>query len=388
MEVTAGQLHGLHQTAVRAGAGNDQSCILHLLTELVVELVAVAVTLPDLSLAVALGHLGAGLDGAGVLAQTHGATLGDVALLVGHQGNDIVGTIGGELAGIGIGIAQHAACELHHHDLHSQADAKVGNMVLAGILCSLDHALDAAVTKAAGHDDAVHVSKHFFAGILIDQVFAFHPLDVYLTVVLKTGVVQALHHGKISVVQLDVLAHQRNGAGLAAGGNAGDHTLPLGQVGGGHVQLELFHHHIIQAVGVEHQRALVQAGHGQVLNDALRLDIAEGADLAADIAAHAAVSTQDDDIGVHAHALQLLDGMLGRLGLVLVGAGDIGHQHNMDVAAVVAALLQAHLTDGLQEGLALNIAGGAADLGNDHIGIGRGCHVVDVILDLVGDVGG
>ena len=138
---------------------------------------------------------------------------------------------------------------------------------------------------------------------------------------------------------------------------------------------------------MEHQRALVQAGHGQVLNDALRLDITEGADLAADIAAHAAVSTQDDDIGVHAHALQLLDGMLGRLGLVLVGAGNIGHQHNMDVAAVVAALLQAHLTDGLQERLALNIAGGAADLGNDHIGIGRGCHVVDVILDLVGDVG-
>ena len=138
---------------------------------------------------------------------------------------------------------------------------------------------------------------------------------------------------------------------------------------------------------MEHQRALVQAGHGQVLNDALRLDVTEGADLAADIAAHAAVSTQDDDIGVHAHALQLLDGMLGRFGLVLVGAGNIGHQHNMDVAAVVAALLQAHLTDGLQEGLALNIAGGATDLGNDHIGIGRGCHVVDVILDLVGDVG-
>ena len=75
--------------------------------------------------------------------------------------------------------------------------------------------------------------------------------------------------------------------------------------------------------------------------------------------------------------------MLGRLGLVLVGAGDVGHQHHMDEAAVVAALLQAHLTDGLQEGLALD----AADLGNDHIGPGGGSHVVDVALDLVGDVG-
>ena len=41
MEGAAGQLHGLHQTAVRAGAGNDQTGVLHLLPEVVVELVAV-----------------------------------------------------------------------------------------------------------------------------------------------------------------------------------------------------------------------------------------------------------------------------------------------------------------------------------------------------------
>ena len=42
----------------------------------------------------------------------------------------------------------------------------------------------------------------------------------------------------------------------------------------------------------------------------------------------------------------------------------------MDEAAVLLALLEAHLTDGLEEGLALDVAGGAADLGNDHIGLG------------------
>ena len=184
-----------------------------------------------------------------------------------------------------------------------------------------------------------------------------------------------------------IFANQGNGAGLAAGGNAGDHTLPLGQVGGGHVQLELFHHHIIQTVGVEHQRALVQAGHGQVLNNALRLDIAEGADLAADVAAHAAVRTQDDNVGVHTHALQLFHRVLCGLGFIFVRAGNVGHQHHMDVAAVVPALLQAYLADGLQERLALDIAGGTADLGNDHIGLGGRSQIVDVALDLVGDVG-
>ena len=387
MEVAAGQLHSLHQMTVRACAGNDQPGVLHLLPEVVVELIAVAVALPDLALAVALGHLGAGRHRAGVLAQTHGAALGDVALLVRHQGDDVVGTVRGELAGIGVLVAQHIAGKFNDHDLHTKADAKAGHMVLAGVLGGLDHALDAAVAKAAGHDDAVHVRKSFLAGSLIGQILAFHPADLHLTVVLKPGVVQAFHHREVCIVQLDVLAHQCNGAGLAAGGNAGDYLLPLGQVGGGNIQMQLLHHHIVQTVGVQHQRALVETGHGQVLDDALRFDVAEGADLAADIAAHAAVCAQDDDIGAYAHALQLLDRVLGGLGFVFVRAGDVGHQHHMDEAAVLPSLLQTHLTDGLKEGLALNIAGGAADLGNDHVRLGGGGQIVDVALDLVGDVG-
>ena len=59
----------------------------------------------------------------------------------------------------------------------------------------------------------------------------------------------------------------------------------------------------------------------------------------------------------------------------------------MDEAAVLLALLETHLTDGLEEGLALDVAGGAADLGNDHIGLGGRGQIVDIALDLVGDVG-
>ena len=387
VEVTARQLHGLHKAAVGAGAGDDQTGVLHLLTVVVVELVAVAVALPDLALAVALGHLGAGQDGAGVLAQTHGAALGDAALLVGHQVDDVVMTLGGELAGVGVGVAQNVAGELHDHDLHTEADAEVGDIVLAGVLCGLYHAFDAAVAKAAGDDDAVHVRKGFPAGCLIGQVLALDPLDLHLAVVLEAGVVEAFHDGQIGVMQLDVLAHEGDGAGLAAGGDPGQHLFPLGEVCGGNIQMQLLDHHVVEAAGVEHQRTLVEAGHGQVLDDALRLDVAEGADLPADVAAHAAVGAEDDDVGANAHALQLLDGVLCGLGLVLIGAGDVRHQHHMDEAAVLLALLEAHLTDGLEEGLALDVAGGAADLGNDHIGLGGRGQIVDIALDLVGDVG-
>ena len=98
-------------------------------------------------------------------------------------------TLGGELAGVGVGVAKNMAGKLHDHDLHTEADAEVGNIILAGVLCGLYHAFDAAVAEAAGDDDAVHVRKGFLAGCLVGQVLALDPLDLHLTVVLEAGVV-------------------------------------------------------------------------------------------------------------------------------------------------------------------------------------------------------
>ena len=79
--------------------------------------------------------------------------------------------------------------------------------------------------------------------------------------------------------------------------------------------------------------------------------------------------------------------MLGGFGLVLVGAPEEGHQSHMDEQAVLLPYLQGNLAHRLQEGLGLNIADGAADLRDDHVGIGLLAHPVDKFFDLVGDVG-
>ena len=55
MEIAARDLHGLHKASVRAGTGDDQTLLLELGAELVVELIAVAVALVDLRRAVAVG---------------------------------------------------------------------------------------------------------------------------------------------------------------------------------------------------------------------------------------------------------------------------------------------------------------------------------------------
>ena len=58
----------------------------------------------------------------------------------------------------------------------------------------------------------------------------------------------------------------------------------------------------------------------------------------------------------------------------------------MDKQAVAAADLGRHLTDGFEEGLGLDIARGAADLGDDHVRRGLFADRVDEGLDLVGDM--
>ena len=59
----------------------------------------------------------------------------------------------------------------------------------------------------------------------------------------------------------------------------------------------------------------------------------------------------------------------------------------MDEEAVLPPHLMRHLPDGFQEGLALNVAGGAADLGDDYVGVGLCTDGIDEGLNLVGDVG-
>ena len=78
--------------------------------------------------------------------------------------------------------------------------------------------------------------------------------------------------------------------------------------------------------------------------------------------------------------------MLGGLGFQLPGAGDGDDEGDVEKHDIVPAPLRRHLADGLQKGLALNIAHRAADLHNGHIGLGA-LQRVDTALNLVGDVG-
>ena len=77
--------------------------------------------------------------------------------------------------------------------------------------------------------------------------------------------------------------------------------------------------------------------------------------------------------------------MLGGLGLQLAGGSDVGHQRHVQEEAVVAADVVADLAGGLEERQGLDVADGAADLGDHDVDAGA-THGPDPVLDLVGDV--
>ena len=138
--------HGLH-------AGGFE-----LLQIVVVELVAVTVTLRNIELSVGRSDLRTLLQRTGIGAQTHRAALGRHALLLLHQVDDRMRRRF-HFARIGVGDAQHVAGELDHGALHAQTDAEERNVVFAGITHGHDLALDAAVSEARSHQNARHLAQ-------------------------------------------------------------------------------------------------------------------------------------------------------------------------------------------------------------------------------------
>ncbi len=83
---------------------------------------------------------------------------------------------------------------------------------------------------------------------------------------------------------------------------------------------------------------------------------------------------------------QLGDGLLRRLGLQFAGGLDVRHISDVQKNCIVVADLQRELADRFEKRQALDIAGRAADFGDDDVGFGFFGEDVDAVFDFVGDV--
>ena len=188
-------------------------------------------------------------------------------------------------------------------------------------------------------------------------------------------------------MQLHIFAYQSDGDAAVQMINPLYQLLPLGKLRLPGLQTQLPADDTGEILLFQHQGRFIQVRKGDVLDDAVGLDVAEQADFLEDAVLQRLITAQNHNVGLHTHALKLPDGVLSGLTLVLVGAPQEGNQGDVDKQTVFLAHLQGDLAHRLNEGLGLDIADGAADFGDDHVGIGFLANPIDEFLDLVGDVG-
>ena len=317
-----GYLDDFHQVGLRIDARTLHAGCLVLGLVVVVELIAVAVTLLDVLRAVSLVSLAALLQDTFVGAQTHGAAhVGDGLLLL-HDVDDVMRCFFVHFAAVSVGQSQDIPCELDGHALHAQTDAERRDVVSAGVLDGDKLAGDAPLAESRSYQYARLVFQGF-GYVVVRQLLAVHEVYGHLAIVVGTRLRQGFADGLVGVLQV-VLAHQcdvyrfgtfrfvttfqeaapRTEARRVAYGKS--HLLQDGSV-----QLLLLHQdgHFVDSRRID------------ALHHGFHIHVAELGHLLAEVQVQLMLRAQYQDIRLDAGALQFLHRVLGRLGLQLARGG-------------------------------------------------------------------
>src|SRR5271157_438696 len=348
-----------------------------------IELIAVAVALVDL--AHAIGAVGETVLGqlAGPAAQPHGAAEVVHAFQLAQLEDHAVRRSGVEFGGIGARQAAHVAGEFDDQGLHAQADAEIGHLALAGVADGVEHAVDAALAEAARDEDAVVAFELPFPS-LAHHAFGIDPVNIDLQLMRQPAVQQGLLQALVRVFVIRVLAHQADGHLVARAGDALQHGGPSAHLARAGIDAQQPEDHLVHSFGGEVDRHLVHRLDVARGDDGLHVHVAEERDFLLHLLGDETLRTAQQDVGLDTDGAQLLDAVLGGLGLQLLGRGDKRHQGHVDEQGVVAPLLMAHLADVFEERQRFNVAHGAADFEDHHVHVLR--HLLHGGLDLIGDV--
>ena len=225
-----------------------------------------------------------------------------------------------KFAGVGIGQPGLISGEFYDGDLHAKAQTQIRDRVRSGVLGGKDHPLDAPAAEAAGHQNSVQGGK-----FRLCDCFRVDPVDLHAHLASVARVPQRLCHGEIGVVKLYVFAHQADPDRALQALDPRNQCGPLSQIRLRRREAQLPANHPGETRLLQHQRRLIEHRQGAVFQHAVGLYVAEQGDFLEDALLQRLVAAQDDDIRADAHALQLLDRVLGGLGLVLLGAVQVRH---------------------------------------------------------------
>ena len=197
---------------------------------------------------------------------------------------------------------------------------------------------------------------------------------------------ECLAHREVGVGELHVLTDHPDPDGLRRGVGPLDERLPVRQVGRARLHPEVVENLVVEPLGAEVEGNLVDRVDVARRDDRLNRQVGEEADLLPDVARQRALRAADQEVGLDADAAQLLNRVLGGLGLELARVPQERDQREVDEHRPVAALVDLELAQRLEERERLDVADRTPDLGDHEVDLLRLGHEPDALLDLVGDV--
>ena len=240
------------------------------------------------------------------------------------------------------------------------------------------------MAEARQHEDAVDPREPLLRRSPVDELLGVDPVELHLQAVGAAGVGQGLHDGEVGVLELYVLADDRDPYRPTRLQHAGDEVPPLPEVGVGRAQAQLIQHQIVEAFLVQIQGDRVQVRGVLGRDNGVELRVRKQRDLLPYVVVYGPVRAANEHVGAYADLAQALRGVLGRLGLELAGGLDVGYVGDVDVEHVTPPHVVSELPYGFQERQALDVAYGAPDLGYDDVLVLA--EAPDPVLDLVGYV--
>lgn len=155
---------------------DDETIVLKCLTIGIVEFIAVSVSFGYLIGAICLLGKSSFFDTTRIGSESHRPTLGSDGFLIFHEVNHLMLGCIVEFFGIGTSKTAHIASELNCHNLRSETESKVRDLVCAGIFCGKDFPLGSSGPESTRDEDRVDIFQHYFGSFFLDFL-SVYPVD-------------------------------------------------------------------------------------------------------------------------------------------------------------------------------------------------------------------
>ena len=381
------QFDDLHQRAVGRQSAESHAVFFQAPPVVVVDLIAMAVTLDDDLGIVDPPRQGTVAGEAGVGAQPHGAAfLGDAALRF-HDVNHRIGGIDIKLRTVGVFDPTDIPGKFDHRTLQPQTDAEEGNALLAGIAHRLQLPFDAAVAKSVRHQDGVHILEMFLAAAFHLECFRIDPAQVDGGIIGHAGMHKRFHDAFVSVMELGIFTADRHRHLFFRIFDLLHDLFQVVQVRRAGFEVELIDHQLVEFLRRQLQRHLVDGIGIHRLDHRLRAHVAEQGDLFLGRFIDRTIGAADQEVRLDPDLTQAHHAVLGRLGFEFPRHPDKRQQGQVHGDGVGMAGFQAKLPHRFQKRQTLDIAYRPPHFHDDHIGIRLAGQQHNTLLDLIGDVG-